>query len=83
MSKITLTPPPLPPIPNNEDIDWEKLKQNPANKKYEKHLAEQLQRKADKELETKKKQRSDWWKASIIGIIGIIVAIAAIVLDSK
>lgn len=35
MPKIPIPPPQLPPIPSKEDIeniDWERLKENPANK---------------------------------------------------
>ncbi len=68
MNKIPLTPPPIPPLPSEDDIkniDWEKIKQNPA-----------------KELKMKKERRSEWWKnnwlnivAATVTVIGIIVAL--------
>ena len=68
MNKIPLTPPPIPPLPSEDDIkniDWEKIKQNPT-----------------KELKMKKERRSEWWKnnwlnivAATVTVIGIIVAL--------
>lgn len=85
MNKIPLTPPPIPPLPSEDDIknsDWEKIKQNPANKKYEKLLAEQIRQNAAEELKMKKERRSEWWKnnwlnivAATVTVIGIIVAL--------
>ncbi|MCI9141117.1 MAG: hypothetical protein HFH87_00675 [Lachnospiraceae bacterium] len=85
MSKIPLTPPPIPPLPIEDDINnigWEKLKQNPTNKKYEKLLAEQIQQKADKELKRKKERRSDWWKTNAIGIVTLIIALATLIVTA-
>ena len=82
MSKISLTPPPIPPLPSEDDInniDWEKLKQNPANKKYENILAEQIQQKTAEELKMKKERRSDWWKTNAIGIVTLIIALATLI----
>lgn len=84
MDKIPITPPTLPSLSEEDiqNIDWEKLKQNPAIKKYEKRLAEQIQRKADEELKTQKERRSEWWKTNVIGIITLIIALATLVVTA-
>lgn len=72
----------IPPVPNEKDIeniDRKKFKENPSNQKYEKFLAEQLRQKANAELKQNKAHRSEWWKANIINIITLIVALATLV----
>lgn len=81
MSKTPSMPPniPLPEIPklNEEElknIDWEKIKQNPAMQKYEKRIIERKQRKAAEELKQKKNRRSEWWRNNWVPFVAMIFA---------
>ncbi len=89
MSKTPSMPPiiPIPEIPKLSEeelknIDWEKVKQNPAMQKYEKRITERKQRKAAEELKRKKEQRSEWWKTNAIGIITLIIALATLIVTA-
>lgn len=81
MSKTPSMPPniPLPEIPKLSEeelknIDWDKVKQNPAMQKYEKRITERKQRKAAEELKRKKERRSEWWRNNWVAFVAMIFA---------
>lgn len=69
-------PPHLPEFSKEdfENVDWEKVKQNPAVQKYEKRLAEQKQRKVEEQLKRKQEQRSEWWRNNWVPFVAMIFA---------
>lgn len=81
MSKIphmppNILPPKVPKLSEEElkNIDFDKIKQNPAMQKYEQRTAERRKWKADEELKQKKQQRSEWWRNNWVAFVAMIFA---------
>lgn len=78
MTKIPIPPPQLPPIPSEEEI--ENLKTYKMSDEKKAYINEKYIKPAQKrELNLKKKKRSDWWKNNAVNVATLLVAILTLI----